>query len=106
MMWESPRPGALRIDPNENRPTLIGSEWHRRVPEGDSWDRCRIVGVYDLGADFGGLELCVTPLTFGPVMTSDAESFAKSYRREDEKADDPAERITARLREIEAKASA
>lgn len=102
MSWESRNPGALRIDPDAERPTLIGSTWARRVPEGDDWDFCKIVAVFDTGNDSAGLELCVQTVVFGgqPVMTADAEAFAAAYRREED--DDPAERVAARLRELEA----
>ena len=87
---------------------MIGSRWVRRVPEGgdDPWDGpVEIVGVFDTGNDANGLELCVRPVTFGqPVMTADAESFGAAYKREDD--DDPTERLNARLRDLEARASA
>ena len=51
MTWQSPHPLGLRIDPDQGRPTLVGSTWTRRVPENDDWDRCRIVGVFDTGND-------------------------------------------------------
>lgn len=108
MTWETPHPNGLRIDVNEGRPTIIGSTWVRRVPEGDDpWNGpVRIVGVHDLGERGGGLELCVTPIEFGPVMTASAESFAEAYKREEEAGEDPAERIDARLRELAARESA
>jgi hypothetical protein len=107
-MWESPHPLALRVNPDANRPTVIGSIWRRREPEGDDpWDGpVRIVGVFDLGNDAGGLELCVQPVEFGqPVMTASGEEFAREYRRAE--ADDATvERVEASLRDLEARAAA
>lgn len=101
MIWES-HPLGLRIDKNAERPSIVGSEWVRRVPaEGDDpWNSVRIAGLFECSET---IELCLQPLTFGqPTMTSDAEDFVANYRRADADADDPGERIESRLREVQA----
>lgn len=99
----SPPPGAVVIDPDADKPKLIGSRWRRRAPEGDAWDEVDLVGVHDNGPDHGGPELCVRTRAFTgePVMTADADSFIAAYKRAE--ADDPAERLDRRLRELEAR---
>src|SRR5689334_16480419 len=91
------------IDPSEGKPQLVGSRWRRRRKENDSWDDVRIVGVFDLGPDAGGLELVVQPVEFGqPAQTADVASFAAAYKRAE--GDDPLERLDQRLRALEARA--
>src|SRR3954467_670288 len=96
-----PRPFV--INPNAGRPSLLDSRWRRREPQGDPYDEVVIRGVFDLGNDNGGLELVVSPLSFGPVLTCTAESLADSYSRSEAERDDPNERLQARLRELEAR---
>lgn len=100
----APKSGwAVVIDPDAGKPALVGSHWERREPAGDVWDGpVVVVGVFDNGPDAGGFELVVQPLEFGePALTADPESFGATYRRV--VADDPAERVSARLRELEAR---
>jgi hypothetical protein len=89
------------IDPHAGRPTLIGSHWHRRTPEDDPYDDIVIRGVFDLGNDSGGLELVISPQTFGPTLTCTPESLGESYARS--QGQDPTERLRQRLRELEAR---
>lgn len=93
---------ALVIDPDAGRPSLIGSRWRRRKPEGDDpWNEVVVTGVFDLGER--GLELTVTPVSFGPTLSADPESFVAAYTRAE--ADDTTEELTERLRAIEARSS-
>ncbi len=82
----------LVIDPQEGRPPLIGSRWQRRESAGDAWDLCEVAGVFDLGADHGGLELVVRPVEFTgePALTTSAESLSENYQRVGEDDDDGA----------------
>jgi hypothetical protein len=91
------------IDPNAGKPRLLDSRWRRRAPQGDAYDEVVIRGVFDLGSDHGGLELVVSPLSFGPVLTCTAESLAEAYTRSEVESNDPNERLQARLRELEAR---
>jgi hypothetical protein len=93
---------AVVIDPEADRPALIGSAWTRRVPEGDEYDDIVVRGVFDLGERGGGLELVVSPLTFGVTLTTTAEGLTESYKRAD--GDDPVENLRARVRELESRA--
>lgn len=102
-MWGD-NPHATILDPDADRPQLVGSTWVRKQPEGDSaWDTVRVVGVWDNGADSAAqLELVVQTVAFTgePTLTANAESFVQAYRREDE-TDATLENISARLRELE-----
>lgn len=100
----APKSGwTVVIDRDEGKAPLVRSHWQRREPAGDSWDTVVICGVFDNGPDAGGFELVVQPVEFGePALTADPESFGATYRRV--VADDPAERVSARLRELEARA--
>jgi hypothetical protein len=89
------------VDPDANKPTLIGSRWQRRAPEGDAWDEVVIRGVFDLGNDSGGLEYVVSPASFGPALTTPPESLTEGYARAE--GDDVTERLAARLRDLEAR---
>jgi hypothetical protein len=103
-MWHSPHPLAARIDPDASRPSLIGSTWRRRAPEGDAWDRVRIAGIFDCGPDGGGLELVVQTVDFTgePTLTADASSFADAYARDDNSG--VTESLQQALRVLEARA--
>ncbi len=103
MGMAAPKSGwTVVIDRDEGKSPLVGSRWRRRDLEGDPWDTVVICGVFDNGPDHGGFELVVQPLEFGePALTADPESFGATYRRV--VADDPAERVSARLRELEAR---
>lgn len=101
MTWKSPHPHAVVIDPDAGRPTLIGSHWTRRAKEDDPFDDVVIRGVFDLGNDSGGLEFCVSPLSFGPTLTATPESLSEAYTRAE--GDDPAEKLRRRLHELEAR---
>jgi hypothetical protein len=104
MTWATPHPHAVVIDVDADRAPLVGSRWVRREAAGDDWDSVEICGVFDLGNDSGGLELVIRPLVFGePSLTASVDSFAEAYRRQDADADDPFERIDARLRALEAR---
>lgn len=94
-------PWMTVIDPDADRPTLIGSRWRRREAAGDEWDEVIIRGVFDLGNDHGGLEYVVSPASFGPALTTTPDALAESYTRAE--GDDPAERLAARLRDLEAR---
>ncbi len=94
-------PWVTVIDPGAGKPKMIDSRWQRREPVGDEWDEVVIRGVFDLGNDHGGLELVVSPVSFGPALTTTPDALAESYVRVD--GDDPAERLTARLRDLEAR---
>lgn len=75
--WVQP----LVIDPTAGQPTLIG-RWRRIEPVGDEFDEVVTVGAFDLGADWGGLEIVFTPaLEFGPTVTASPESFSEAYTR-------------------------
>jgi hypothetical protein len=102
MRWGSAHP--LVVDPDADRPTLIGSRWVRREPLGDAWDGpVEVVGCHDNGPDHGGLEMVIRTVAFTgePVLTATPESFGAAYKREGD--DNPAERLNARLRELEAR---
>src|SRR4051794_31222372 len=105
MAWRSPHPAALRVDPDADKPSLIGSVWYRREPLSDAWDGpVRIVGVHDNGERGGGLELVVQTVAFTgePTLTASPESFGAAYTRVEN--ENVAERLEARLRELEARA--
>ena len=109
MAWKSPHPAQpkpVRIDPDaENgRAPLVGSTWKRREPLGDEYDEVVIRGVFDLGNDHGGLELVVSPATFGPAVTTQPEALSAAWKRIED--DDPTERLSARLAEVEARIGA
>ena len=105
MPWRSPH--ALVIDPDADRPTLIGSRWVRREPLGDDWDGpVEVCGLHDNGADHGGAELVIRTVAFTgePCCTASPESFAAAYRRERADNDPPlVERLEARLNELAAR---
>ena len=98
MKWQT-HPRALVVDPEAGRQSLIGSRWRRREPEDDEWDEVVISGVLDLGER--GLELTVQPVTFGPTLSADPDSFVQAYVRAE--AGDPTEDLDERLRAIEAR---
>ena len=104
MTWRTPHPLSLRVDPDADRPTLVGSTWTRRVPAGDPWDGpVRIVGVFDLGPDGGGLELCLQPVAFGePVMSPTVKILPPPISGT--KVRTRLSASAARLRELEARA--
>jgi len=76
---------AVDVWATETKPSLIGTEWHRREPlaEDDGWNSVRVVGVQNLGEAGGGLELVIAPAVFGdsPVCAT-PESFAEAYTQE------------------------
>jgi hypothetical protein len=98
--WHTP--GAVRIDPDADKPKLISSRWRRRDPVGDPYDLVDITGVFDLGPDAGSYEIVLRPVEFAPTLSATAESFAANYTRADA-VDDVSERLAARLRELEAR---
>jgi hypothetical protein len=101
--WRSAHPHALVVDPEADRPSVVGSVWRRREKLEDAWDTVRIVGLWQNNPDVGPDELCVAPVEFdgSPVLSVSVESFAAAYTRADN--DNPAERLEARLRELQAR---
>lgn len=103
MTWATSHPDALRVDPDEGRPKLVGSRWERKTFEDDVFDLIEIRGVFDLGNDHGGLELVVSPVAFGPALTTTPDSLVEYYRRV-EVEPDPVEDLQSRVRDLEARA--
>jgi hypothetical protein len=83
--WQTRRVVRPVVVPEKSL-SLIGSVWMRRHREGDEWDAVRLTGLFDCGNDHGGIEACVTPVSFGPVMTTSAEGLAEAYTLKDESA--------------------
>jgi hypothetical protein len=65
----------------DERPSMIGTVWVRREisDPNDPWNEIRLTGLFDLGNDSGGVECCVTPVSFGPTMTTTAEGLTQAY---------------------------
>jgi hypothetical protein len=101
-MTQAVPPRPLVINPDAGRPALLDSRWRRRHPEGDAYDEVVIRGIFDCGPDGGGLELVISPLSFGPTLTCTPESLAEAYTRSEK--NDPTERLKERLRDLEARA--
>lgn len=87
------------IDPHADRESLIGSRWRRR--DGEDEAQYVVTGVFDLGNDYGGLEIVFTSVDFGPTHTASVESFAEGFTRVSD--DDPVERLDKVLADIEAR---
>lgn len=96
--WVQP----LVIDPTADQPTIMG-RWRRIEPVGDEFDEVIVSGFFDLGADWGGLEIVFAPVTFGPTVTASPESFAEAYTRAPS---DPSDALDERLAALEAEAEA
>ena len=97
MSWQTPMPGMP-----DDGPPLVGSRWTRTAPAGDDWDYVEVRGIHDVGRDNGLPELVVTPVSFGPVMTADFESFLEHYQRDGGDDADPLRRVTATLQRLQA----
>lgn len=98
---DEPTPPGVVVVERDERP-LIGSTWHRREPVGDAFDTIVVRGIMDLPEARGGAEICVSPVDFGPTLTTTPEALAESYRRE---ADDDAQvdELRSTIRELEAR---
>ena len=79
MTWTTRHPAAVALD--ADRPSVMGSRWRRKAPEGDAWDYVAVVGIFDFGNDSGGKELVVQTVEFTgePTLTADANSFLEAY---------------------------
>jgi hypothetical protein len=84
MTWATRRvTRPLVVEPE--RDSLIGSIWTRReiTDPTDIWNEVRLTGLFDLGNDQGGVECCVTPVSFGPTVTTTAEGLTEAYTRKE-----------------------
>ena len=67
----------------DDRETVMGTEWHRRTPQGDDWDTIVIRGIFD-GDEVAGREFVVSPVAFGHApVTCTPESLVDAYTRDD-----------------------
>jgi hypothetical protein len=78
--WQTRRVTRPIVVERERR-SMIGTTWVRRkiTDPSDPWNAIRLTGMFDLGNDSGSVECCVTPVTFGPTMTTTAEGLTESY---------------------------
>lgn len=62
---------------------VVGTILKRREPHGDEFDRLRVVGEFDLGADHGGVEVVVTSANdFSENFTAAVQGIGRDYELE------------------------